>query len=62
MVDVTLSGRTLYGFNLRAVGGNIFVLDAKDYQQKGDLLIYSGEEELLNVYETGVIPNHGVFY
>ena len=59
---VTLSGRTLYGFNLRAVGGNIFVLDAKDYQQKGDLLIYSGEEELLNVYETGVIPNHVVFY
>lgn len=42
-------------------GGTIFVTDAIDYQQKGDLLIYSSKGELLDTEQAGIIPGFMVF-
>jgi hypothetical protein len=37
-------------------GGRIFVTDAIDYQQKGDLLIYNSRGELQDIEKAGIIP------
>jgi DNA-binding beta-propeller fold protein YncE len=37
-------------------GGRIFVTDAIDYQQKGDLLIYNSRGELEDTEKAGIIP------
>ena len=36
--------------------GQVFVTDAIDYQQKGDLLIYNSRGELKDVEKAGIIP------
>ncbi|MDX9903692.1 MAG: hypothetical protein RB288_06410 [Bacteroidales bacterium] len=37
-------------------GGRIFVTDAIDYQQKGDLMIYDSRGELEDIEQAGIIP------
>lgn len=37
-------------------GGRVFVTDAIDYQQKGDLLIYNSRGELEDIEQAGIIP------
>ncbi len=53
---------TPYGLEVDSRVGNIFVLDAKDYQQNGELTIYLPSGETLANFETGLIPNGVVFY
>ncbi len=36
--------------------GTIYVTDAIDYQQKGDLLVYNRKGELLDTEKAGIIP------
>ena len=37
-------------------GGKVAVTDAIDYQQKGDLLLFSRTGELVDSGQTGIIP------
>ncbi len=42
-------------------GGRVFVTDAIDYQQKGDLLIYNRRGELEDIERAGIIPGFMLF-
>ncbi len=55
-------GYTLYGLDVDPRVGNVFVLDAKDYQRSGELTIFLPTGESLGSSATGVIPNGVVFY
>ncbi len=55
-------GFTLYGLDVDPRVGNIFVLDAKDYQQRGEVTIYVPNGGSIGSFPTGVIPNAVVFY
>ena len=50
------AGNRLFYKLLIGSGGKIYVTDAIDYQQKGDLLIYNREGELLDSEQAGIIP------
>lgn len=50
------SGDRLFYRLLALPGGRVAVTDAIDYQQKGDLLIYSRTGELLDSGQAGIIP------
>jgi len=55
-------GFTLYGLDVDPRVGNVFVLDAKDYQQAGEVMILLPGGETVGSFPTGVIPNGVVFY
>lgn len=50
------SGDRLFYRLLALPGGRVAVTDAIDYQQKGDLLVYSRTGELLDSGQAGIIP------
>lgn len=51
-----------YGMNIDKQNDQIFILDAKDYVQPGDLKIFSLNGSLLETHTVAVIPNNVVFY
>lgn len=55
-------GFSLYGLDIDPRVGNVFVLDAKDYRQSGEVEIYLPTGELISTFQTGVVPNGVVFY
>lgn len=57
---IPAGSRLLYKL-LIGPGGTVCVTDAIDYQQKGDLLIYNREGELLDTEQAGIIPGFMVF-
>ncbi|MEM8909259.1 MAG: YncE family protein, partial [Bacteroidota bacterium] len=59
---VPATDRTFYGLGLRPSNGHLFLADAIDYQQKGQILEYNAQGDLLNTFEAGVIPNGFYFY
>ncbi|NLE33610.1 MAG: hypothetical protein GX622_00740 [Bacteroidales bacterium] len=50
------AGERLFYRLMVTPGGMIAVTDAIDYQQKGDLLVYSSRGELLDTEQAGIIP------
>ncbi|MDR9398553.1 MAG: hypothetical protein RI562_05775 [Salibacter sp.] len=52
------SSRNFYGLQTDSVNGDIYLTDAKDYSQRGELLRYSKNGDLLDITITGVIPQH----
>lgn len=50
------AGNRLFYRLMSCPGGKVAVTDAIDYQQKGDLLIYSSTGELLDSGQAGIIP------
>ncbi|KAB1065167.1 hypothetical protein [Salibacter halophilus] len=52
------SSRNFYGLQADSINGDIYLTDAKDYSQSGELLRYSKTGELLDIVTTGVIPQH----
>ncbi len=50
------SGNRLFYKLMTYQGGRVAVTDAIDYQQKGDLLVYSKTGELLDSEQAGIIP------
>lgn len=50
------SGNRLFYRLMACPGGRVAVTDAIDYQQKGDLLLFSSEGELTDTGQAGIIP------
>jgi YVTN family beta-propeller protein len=59
---VPADGFSLYGVDIDPQVGNVFVLDARDYRQQGEVEIYLPTGELIRTFPAGVIPNSVVFY
>ncbi len=49
------NGRLFYSLAI-AEDGKIFVSDAKDYLQNGDVLLFDSSGSLINVFQAGIIP------
>ncbi|MBO4574252.1 MAG: DUF5074 domain-containing protein [Bacteroidales bacterium] len=54
-------GRLFYGIKVDPQNGDIYLTDAKNYVQNGDLLHYSAEGELLGTFTLGIIPSYMLF-
>ena len=49
-------GTIYYGLTVDPVNGDVYVADAIDYQQQGQILRYSKKGELLDTFYVGIIP------
>ena len=58
---ITSNGRLFYGINVDPQNGDIYVTDAKNYIQNGDLLRYSADGTLLGTFSLGLIPSYMLF-
>lgn len=54
--------RTFYGLAVNPANSHIFVTDAKDYLQRGDLWEYTPQGEPLQSIQVGIIPSDVIFY
>jgi DNA-binding beta-propeller fold protein YncE len=54
--------RIIYGLEVNPWNGDIFVSDAKNYVERGEVFHYSSEAELLQQFPTGIIPGAFGFY
>lgn len=52
----------LYGLGVSPKTGHIFVADAKDYVQNGQVFEYDAEGKLLHSFETGICPRFFCWY
>jgi YVTN family beta-propeller protein len=61
--DLLISGqaRNFYGLNIRPDNGDIFVFDAKDYVQRGALIIYDKSGNMKKELKVGIIPSAAYF-
>ena len=50
-----------YGWNINPVNGDIYLCDAKDYVQKGEVFIFDSEMNLIEKVKVGVIPSACIF-
>jgi len=48
-------------YNLFVLDDNIWLTDAKDYQQRGEVIQYNSSGERMSSFTTGVIPNQLLF-
>lgn len=62
-IELLISGQTrnFYGLNIRPDNGDVYVFDAKDYVQRGALLIYDSNGILKKEVKTGIIPSAAYF-
>lgn len=58
---VTSGGKVFYNLKVDLASGDLYVTDAKNYVQNGDLLHYSADGTLLGTYELGLIPSYMLF-
>ncbi len=58
---VTSGGKVFYNLKVDPASGDLYVTDAKNYVQNGDLLHYSADGTLLGTYELGLIPSYMLF-
>lgn len=58
--DTTFSG-FYYSVEVDPVSGYVYALDAKDYQQSGDLKIFQPDGTLLETHAAGIIPGAVTF-
>ena len=49
---------TPYAFGVDPVSGDFYLGDALDYSSEGLVIRYSNEGELLDNFESGIIPTH----
>ena len=54
-------GKLFYNLKVNPGNGDIYVTDAKNYVQNGDLVRYSADGTLLGTYEMGIIPSYMLF-
>ncbi len=59
-IFITEGNRQFYGLAVK--NGKIYVTDAKDFVQPGELLIYSQKGNLIKKYNTGINPSSLLFY
>lgn len=55
------SNTNFYGLGIHPQTGEIFVADALDYVQKGNVLRYTSNAELIKSYKVGIIPSDFIF-
>ena len=58
---IELSNSNFYGLGIHPQTHEIFVADALDYVQKGNVLRYNPNGELIKSYKVGIIPSDFVF-
>lgn len=58
---ITAEGRVFYNLKVNPQNGDIYVTDAKNYVQNGDLLRYSADGTLLGTFALGIIPSYMLF-
>ncbi len=54
--------RNFYNMYIHPMNHEIWVTDAKDYVQKGDVLRYSASGELQKTYKVGIIPSFTTYF
>lgn len=54
------NGRNFYGLNI-SPNNEIYLTDAKDYQQKGKIYRYYENKEIIDEFEVGIIPQYIAF-
>lgn len=60
--DGTEAGITMpYGIAVSPINGDIYITDAKDFQNSGNLHIYSSSGTIKKTFKTGDIPAHFAF-
>ena len=50
-----------YGLGCDTLTGNIAIADAKDYQNRGEVILLDSNYTIINRFPTGVIPQHLMF-
>lgn len=58
---ITSNSKVFYGMKVNPQNGDIYLTDAKNYVQNGDLLRYSADGTLLGTFELGIIPSYMLF-
>lgn len=58
---ISSNGKLFYNIKVNPDNGDVYVTDAKNYIQNGDLLRYSADGTLLGTYELGLIPSYMLF-
>ena len=58
---IASEGKLFYNMKVNPENGDLYVTDAKNYVQNGDLLRYSSDGTLLGTYEMGIIPSYMLF-
>ncbi len=58
---IASEGRLFYNMKVNPDNGDIYLTDAKNYVQNGDLLRYSADGTLLGTFELGIIPSYMLF-
>lgn len=58
---ITADGKLFYSMKVNPNNDEIYITDAKNYVQNGDLLHYSASGTLLGTYELGIIPSYMLF-
>ena len=58
---ITSDGKLFYNLKVNPENGDIYVTDAKNYVQNGDLVRYSSDGTLLGTFELGIIPSYMLF-
>jgi len=59
---IEADGRSLYGIEVHSETGNIFVSDAKDYNQRGTIYEYKTNAVELQSFDAGIIPSRIIWY
>ncbi|MGN0032179.1 MAG: DUF5074 domain-containing protein [Candidatus Limimorpha sp.] len=55
------AGKVYYNINVDHQNGDIYITDAKNYVQNGEVERYSSKGELISCFTVGLIPNNIVF-
>lgn len=58
---ITSNSRVFYNIKVDPYNGDIYITDAKNYVQNGDLLRYSASGTLISAHELGIIPSYMLF-
>jgi DNA-binding beta-propeller fold protein YncE len=58
---IASEGKLFYNLKVNPQNGELYVTDAKNYVQNGDLLRYSADGTLLGTFSLGIIPSYMLF-
>ena len=58
---ITSASKVFYNLKVNPANGDLYITDAKNYVQNGDLLRYSADGELLGTFTLGIIPSYMLF-
>ena len=59
---INAEGRSFYGLGSDPQNGEVYVTDAKDYQQRGRIYRYSSNGDLTDSFDAGINPSGIYFY